>query len=104
MKPYFVYILECANGSYYTGYTVDIKQRYQKHRDGTACKCTRAFPPKKIAACWTIDSDSASVAMKLEAAIKTLSRKQKEALVAEPQLIRHQLNITNKAPTIMALP
>jgi putative endonuclease len=87
-KTYFVYMLECKNGSFYTGYTVDIKRRYQKHLDGTACKYTRSFPPKSIAACWELKSDSASEAMKIEAAIKILSVVKKKELVSNPELLR----------------
>jgi len=84
-KKYFVYMLECSNGSYYTGYTVDINRRYQQHLNGTASKYTKSFPPKKVAVCWTIESDSKSVAMKLEAAIKKLSVDQKRKLIAAPK-------------------
>jgi putative endonuclease len=85
LKTYFVYMLECKNGSFYTGYTVDIKKRYQKHLAGTACKYTRSFPPKRIAACWELKSDSASEAMKIEAAIKKLSSTNKKNLVNNPK-------------------
>ena len=40
--PYFIYILECSNGSYYTGYTTDMERRYQEHLDGTA-DCYNGF-------------------------------------------------------------
>lgn len=82
VKQYFVYILECLNGSYYTGYTVNLEERYQKHIAGTASKYTRAFPPKSIAASWVLESSSASEAMKIEACIKRLTAKQKKTLVS----------------------
>ena len=80
-------MLECANGSYYTGYTTDIQRRYKEHLNGTASKYTRGFPPKKIAVYWMLESQTSSVAMKLEAAIKRLSADQKRALVLAPDSI-----------------
>jgi putative endonuclease len=80
-------MLECKNGSFYTGYTVDIKKRYQKHLDGTASKYTRSFPPKRIAACWEIKSSSSSEAMKLEAKIKKLSAAKKKELINNPKIL-----------------
>ena len=88
MKDYFIYMIECVNGSYYTGYTIDIKRRYNKHCEGSASKYTRAFKPKKLVACWCIASTSSSAAMKLEAFIKKLSPAKKKALATAP----HSLN------------
>jgi putative endonuclease len=82
---YFLYILECVNGSYYTGYTNDIERRYQEHCEGSSkCKYTRSYPPRRIAACWEMDC-SLSEALKLECYVKGLSKQQKYALVAAPK-------------------
>ena len=86
-KSYFVYILECSNRSYYTGYTTDMKRRYQEHLDGSyKCKYTRSFPPLKIAATWEIHGDL-SAAMKLESFIKRLSKQMKKTLIIRPDAI-----------------
>lgn len=78
---YYVYMLECSNGSYYNGYTTDIERRYQEHLDGSAkCKYTRSFPPIRIAACWEIEGNL-SDALQLEREIKAMSREEKEALI-----------------------
>jgi len=83
LKSYFVYILECSNGAYYTGYTTDIERRYQEHLDGSfKCKYTRSFPPKRIAACWEIEGDL-STALKLEKRIKLLPRSDKDRLITD---------------------
>jgi len=37
--PYYVYILECKNDRYYTGYTTDLERRYQEHVEGSP-KCS----------------------------------------------------------------
>lgn len=79
---FYVYILECAHNKLYTGYTTDLERRYQEHVDGSSkAKFTRAFPPKRLAASWQVESKSA--AMKLEYQIKKMSRGQKLTLIAE---------------------
>ena len=84
---YFVYILECSNGTYYTGYTTDIQRRYQEHVDGTdKCKYTRSFPPIRLAACWSVDADL-STALKIEKHIKRLTKTQKKNLVKKPNTL-----------------
>jgi putative endonuclease len=81
-KTYGVYILECCNGSYYTGYTTDLTKRFQAHLNGTASKYTRSFKPIKIVQRWVINDKS--MAMKTEKYIKTLSRQEKEKIINEP--------------------
>lgn len=84
-NQYWIYILECTNGNYYTGYTTDLTRRYAEHCSGKShCKYTRSFKPIKIAASWTIIGDK-SHAMKIERFIKKLSRKEKEKLVIYPK-------------------
>ena len=83
-KKYWVYILKCANNTYYTGYTNNLAKRYQSHLDGTGkCKYTRSFRPVCIAQSWEIDDDK-SLAMQLEAYIKSCSRAEKERLIDCP--------------------
>ena len=82
---YFIYILECTNGAYYTGYTTDISRRYQEHQQGSAtCKYTRSFPPKRLAACWKVSAELSFV-LKLERAIKSLGRAKKINLTQNPE-------------------
>lgn len=82
---FWVYILECENKSYYTGYTVDLNKRYQEHCLGTIkCKYTRSFKPICIAQSWQIEGDKA-VALKIEWFIKKLSKSQKKQLIDDPQ-------------------
>lgn len=84
---YWVYILQCENNSYYTGYTTDLDKRYQSHLDGTGqCKYTRSFKPLCIAQSWKINGSKA-FAMKIERYIKSLSRAEKEKLIACPSLL-----------------
>ncbi len=91
MSPYFIYILECSNGAYYTGYTTDMERRYQEHLDGSdKCKYTRSFPPLRIAACWELPVDL-SMVLKIEHAIKSLSKEDKKHLVSKPERFRDVL-------------
>lgn len=84
---YIIYILECENGTFYTGYTTDLDRRFKEHLSGSPkCKYTRSFPPKRIAASWQFEC-SVSDILKLERNIKKLSKKQKEALIASPEQI-----------------
>ena len=84
---YWVYILHCENNTYYTGYTNDLAKRYQAHLTGTAkCKYTRSFKPLSIAQSWKINGDKA-LAMQLERHIKTLSRAEKEKIIAFPLML-----------------
>ena len=78
---YYVYILECAEGKLYTGYTNDLEKRFQAHVNGSAnCKFTRSFPPHRIAASWQYATKSE--ALKQEWRIKRMSRESKIKLVA----------------------
>ena len=84
---YYIYMLECSNSSFYTGYTTDIERRYQEHLDGTSkCKYTRSFPPKRIAACWEVDVDI-SMALKIENQVKSLTKDEKVKLTNRPKLL-----------------
>jgi putative endonuclease len=89
-KIYYLYILECANGAYYTGYTTDIVRRYSEHQQGTAkCKYTRSYPPKNLAACWQITS-SLSTVLKIECYIKRRNKAQKRRFIQEPALLQRE--------------
>lgn len=78
-EKHFAYILECADGSYYTGYTNDLEKRIATHNAGKGGKYTRARLPVSLVyhECF----DTKNEAMSREWAIKQLSRKEKENLV-----------------------
>lgn len=80
---YWIYILLCSNGSYYTGYTTDLVRRYQEHCEGSAkCKYTRSFPPINIAQSWCVDDKSE--ALKIECYIKKLTKQKKQQFILDP--------------------
>jgi putative endonuclease len=74
-----VYILRCADGSLYTGITTDLTRRIQQHNNGTASRYTRSRRPVKLA--YQERKRGQSLALKREAAIKKLTRRQKLALI-----------------------
>lgn len=82
---YTIYILECSNQSYYTGYTTDLDRRYQEHVRGTdKCKYTRSFPPQRIAAAWQVEGEIGEV-LKIERRIKALNKLEKQRLIEQYQ-------------------
>jgi len=84
MKQYFfVYVLQLANGSYYTGYARDPLQRLGRHAAGRASRLTRSFRPVRLAGCWRIRGGR-SEAQRVEAFIKSCPRAEKELLLREP--------------------
>ena len=83
MTEAWVYILQCSDGSYYTGWTTDVLKRYQNHCSGKGARYTRSHPP--VAIVYRQQCSDRSEAMKREAAIKKLSRREKEKLICEYQ-------------------
>ncbi|MBX2858902.1 MAG: GIY-YIG nuclease family protein [Cellvibrionaceae bacterium] len=77
-----VYILECADGSFYTGVTTDIDRRIIEHNNNTGrgARYTRGRGPVKLS--YIEPQESQSCACKREAQIKRLKRKQKKQLIA----------------------
>ena len=78
---YFAYIMRCADGTLYTGYTDDIARREAVHNSGRGAKYTRSRLPVKMV--YHESFATRSEAMKRECAIKRLSREQKLKLIAE---------------------
>ncbi|OGG53331.1 endonuclease [Candidatus Kaiserbacteria bacterium RIFCSPHIGHO2_02_FULL_55_25] len=76
---YFVYLLQCGDGTLYTGVTTDLKRRLLEHKKGTGGNYTRAHGAKRIV--YSEQSRDRSAAQKREAAIKKLSRGKKLKLV-----------------------
>ncbi|MGD0645141.1 MAG: GIY-YIG nuclease family protein [Candidatus Bathyarchaeia archaeon] len=77
---FYVYILLCSDGSFYTGYTKDLDVRTRLHQDGKGAKYTKSHKPQNLA--YVELFDSRSKAMKREREIKKLSHQQKIGLVS----------------------
>ncbi len=75
----YVYILQCSDDSYYTGYAVDLQRRLQEHQQGQGCKYTRGRRPVQLA--YWEELPSKSEAMQREYEIKQLNRSQKHNLI-----------------------
>lgn len=78
--PYYIYILECADGTYYTGSTNDIKKRVFNHNNAkTGAKYTKSRRPVKLIYQESLETKGA--ALTRENQIKQLTRKQKQTLI-----------------------
>ena len=74
-----------------------MERRYREHCEGSdKCKYTRSFPPKRIAACWEIQSETASEAMRLERAVKGLSRDLKKNVVDFPENLKQLVSCNDE--------
>ena len=80
-KPWFVYLLECRDGSLYTGVAVDVAKRFASHRAGKGARYTRSHPPRRLHA--VIACADRSEAQRREHAIKRLPVAAKRALGRE---------------------
>ena len=76
---YFVYILLCKDGSYYTGSTNDVEKRFKDHLEGRGARYTKSHKPVKII--YKEEFTSKSKALKREAEIKSWTRKKKENMI-----------------------
>jgi putative endonuclease len=77
---FYVYILKCCDGTFYTGYTKDLDARTKQHHNGNGARYTKSHKPEKLAYCETYESRSK--AMKREREIKKLSHQQKNELIS----------------------
>lgn len=80
-SDHYFYVLECADQSYYAGYTNDLEKRLAAHNAGKGAKYTRAKGPSKLIhhECY----DTKPTAMKAEYAFKQLTKAQKIRYIAE---------------------
>jgi putative endonuclease len=75
----FIYILECAGGSYYTGSAKDLEKRIAQHQAGKGAKYTRAHLPVRLV--YIEEYEQFKDALKREIQIKLLSHAQKKDLI-----------------------
>jgi len=74
-----VYILQCADGTLYTGWTMDLERRLRAHNSGQGARYTRGRRPVRLV--YQEEQPTRSVAQKREAAIRRLSRAEKLKLI-----------------------
>ena len=77
---YYVYILRCSDGTYYTGTTQDLKQRIKTHEDGRAANYTALRRPVKLV--FSEVQPNIEAAISRERQIKRWTRPKKEALIS----------------------
>jgi putative endonuclease len=75
----YCYILECADGTYYTGWTADPERRLAQHNKGTASRYTRSRLPVKLV--YLEAQTDRRTAMKREIAIKKMGRRGRKKLI-----------------------
>lgn len=75
---YFVYMLLCTDGSYYTGITNDLTRRYRLHQTGRGGAYTRSHPPIRMVYSEALSDKSHALRREIE--IKKLSHQQKTTL------------------------
>ena len=79
---YYVYVLECGDGTLYTGWTTDPERRLKEHNEGKGAKCTRARLPVSLK--YVESYGTRKEAMQREYYIKGLSKREKTDLIQKP--------------------
>ncbi|MBS4201461.1 GIY-YIG nuclease family protein [Bacillus sp. FJAT-49732] len=80
-NDHYFYVLECNDGSYYGGYTIDLSRRLAQHNSGKGAKYTRVRKPVKMI--YAEKYENKSEALRAEYAFKRLPRKKKEQFLSE---------------------
>jgi putative endonuclease len=83
----YVYIVECADGSLYTGWAVDVEQRVKVHNTGRGARYTRLHGPVKLV--YAEEQPDRVAAMKRELEIKRWPRARKLKLIGDQSFIDH---------------
>lgn len=76
-EPWYLYLIECADGALYTGIALDPVARYAQHRAGKGAKYTRANPPRRLIGAMAYPDRS--TATRAELAFKKLTAVEKRA-------------------------
>jgi len=87
---YYVYILKCADGTYYTGITNDVARRLSEHQIGANPK-SYTFTRRPVKIVWEEEVATYGEALKHERQIKKWSQAKKEALVRGDFKAIHQI-------------
>lgn len=79
--PWTLYLLECVDGSIYTGIAIDVAARYAAHASGKGARYTRAHPPRRLLA--SIEYPDRSSALKAEYRVKQLTAAGKREFIRQ---------------------
>jgi putative endonuclease len=88
--PYYVYILKCSDGSYYTGSTNDLSRRFLEHQTG-ASPSSYTFSRRPVELVWSEEVETYHEALTHEHQIKGWNRAKKEALIRDDWDGIHQI-------------
>ena len=90
---YYVYLLRCEDGTYYTGITTDVERRFKEHKERgpKAARYTRTHPVEELAASWEMPDRSA--ASKVEVRIKRLKHDEKALLANAPEMLESLVGV-----------
>ena len=80
-KKWYLYMLECKDGTLYTGITDDVLRRFKAHSEGKGAKYTRGRGPLKLV--YSEDCGTHSDALKRERQVKSLTRPEKLELIGK---------------------
>ena len=83
--PHFCYIVECADGTYYTGWAVDPERRVATHNKGRGAKYTKMRLPVQLV--YVEEQPDLSTALKREIAIKKMERRRKIKLISDSKYV-----------------
>ena len=82
MPCWYVYLIECRDGSVYTGIATDVARRYAEHAAGKGARYTRSRPPVRLLG--SFEYPDRGAASRAEYAIKQLPAARKRALCEDP--------------------
>jgi putative endonuclease len=82
-RRFFCYIVVCADGTYYTGWSTDPRRRAHQHNQGRGARYTRQRSPVQLV--YVEEQPDRPSAMRREVQIKRMSRARKETLIADEQ-------------------
>lgn len=90
MNNYYIYIILCENGSFYTGITNDLINRFNKHKNKKGAYYTKIHKPLKYLSVWEVENINS--ALKIEYYIKTKSKKIKTLFTENNKLLKKYFN------------
>jgi putative endonuclease len=94
LKKGYLYILECADGSYYTGSTIDVGRRFKEHQNGLGANHTKKRLPVKLL--YVEEYKHVAEAYKLEKQIQGWNRKKKSTLIKGDSYLLPKLAIAHR--------
>ncbi|REE19913.1 putative endonuclease [Paraburkholderia sp. BL27I4N3] len=95
---WFLYLLECSDGSVYTGIAVDVQARFEKHVSGEGARYTRSRKPVQVLA--SFELMDRSTASRAEYWVKRLSPSEKRALAAGLRTLESVMPLPEPEPAV----